>query len=105
MPGIEAGSYCSACGFDCFDSRTGGAGDDDVNRLRESGDSAPREKFDSILDAVDTAGFSQFADGDWFGRVDAALVNPFLDAVEVYGRDVEGEALGGLDEHPSLRNR
>lgn len=37
----------------------------------------------------------EFADGDGAGWVDAALVDPFLDALEVDGGHFEGEAGGG----------
>lgn len=51
---------------------------------------------------MDAAGFSQFANGDRAGWVDAALVNPFLDAVEVGGREVESEtALPDVRKSPS----
>lgn len=38
----------------------------------------------------------EFADGDGSGWVDAALVDPFLDALEVDGGHVDGEAGGGV---------
>jgi hypothetical protein len=51
---------------------------------------------------VDAAGFGQFANGDGAVWVDAALVNPFLDAVEVGGCEVESEtALPDVRKSPS----
>lgn len=41
---------------------------------------------------VDAAGLGQFADGDGTGWVNAALVDPVLDALEVDGGPFEGEA-------------
>lgn len=43
----------------------------------------PAEQLHAVFRLVDTAGFGQFADRNGTGWVDAALVNPFLDSVEV----------------------
>lgn len=43
---------------------------------------------------MDAAGVGEFADGDGAGWVDAALVDPFLDALEVDGGHIGGEAVG-----------
>lgn len=52
------------------------------------------EDLDAVFGLVDAAGVRQFADGDRARRVDAALVDPFLDALEVDGGHIEGEAVG-----------
>ena len=46
---------------------------------------------------VDAAGLGQFADGDGAGWIDAALVDPILDALEVDGGPFEGEARRALE--------
>jgi len=51
------------------------------------------EDFYAVFVLVDAAGFGQFAYGDWAGWVDAALVDPVLDAFEVDGGHFEGEAV------------
>lgn len=83
MARVVAGRDGAAGGFDGFNCRGGGAGDNDLDGLFERFFAAAGEQFDAILDAVDTAGFCQFADCDGAGGVEAALVDPFLDAVEV----------------------
>lgn len=52
-----------------------------------------REQLHALTGLVDAAGVGEFADGDWAGGIDAALVDPGLDAVEVYEGEVEREPL------------
>ena len=59
----------------------------------EGGFSASAEKLYAFFCLVDAARLGQFADGDGLSRVDAALVDPFLDAVEVNRGEVEREAV------------
>ena len=54
---------------------------------------------------MDTAGLGEFADGDGAGWVDAALVDPFLDAVEVCGGQIGGEAANIISKSDSGTNR
>lgn len=54
---------------------------------------AAREQFDAVFDAVDAAGFDEFFEGDGAGRVETALVDPGLDAVEVDGGDLGCESV------------
>jgi hypothetical protein len=63
-----------------------------VNGLFEAALFAAAEHFDAVPELVHAVGVEEFADGDGEAWIDAALVNPFLDAVEVDGDEVEGEA-------------
>lgn len=53
---------------------------------------AAAEDFHAVFVLVDAAGLGQFADSDWAGWVDAALIDPILDAFEVDGGHFKGEA-------------
>lgn len=46
------------------------------------------EEFGAVAGAVDAAGVGEFADCDGPVRIDAALVDPGLDSVQVYGLEV-----------------
>lgn len=54
---------------------------------------AVTENLDAVLVLVDAARLGEFADGDRAGWVDAALIDPFLDAEEVHRGHFEGEAV------------
>lgn len=92
VPCVVAGRNGATDGFDSLNRRGRGAGDDDLDGLFECFFAATGEEFDTVLDAVDTAGLRKLADCDGTGGVEAALVDPLLDAVEVDFGDVEGEA-------------
>ena len=92
--GVESGGHGTAGGFDSGDGTGGGAGNDQVDGLLEDvfcGSSA--QELDALLGLVDAARLSQFADGDGSGWVDAALVDPFLDTVQVHRRQISREAI------------
>lgn len=93
--GVEAGCQGAAGGFDSGDCGGGGARDDEVDGLFE-GCGGAAEDLDAVLGLVDAAGVGEFADGDGAGWVDAALVDPFLDALEVDGGHFGGEAGGKM---------
>lgn len=99
---VEAGRHGAAGGLDGGDGGGGGARDDDVDGLFEGVVAAAAEEFHAFLGLVDAAGLGEFADGDRAGWVDAALVDPFLDSVEVYGGQVGGEAVTALEPYPTL---
>lgn len=88
---VEAGRHGAASGLDGSNGGSGGARDDDVNGLFKDALAAAAEELHAFFGLVDAAGLGEFADGDRAGWVDAALVDPFLDAVEVCGRQVGGE--------------
>lgn len=50
------------------------------------------EQLDTVFDAMEGAGGAELFEGDGLGGVEAALVDPGLDAVEVDGGHVEGVA-------------
>ena len=81
--GVEASRHGAASGFDGGDSRSGCPRHDDVQWLFHDVCATAAEQFHAIARLVDAARLSQFADGDRSGRVDTALVDPFLDSVEV----------------------
>lgn len=92
--GVESGGHGTAGGFDSRDGTGGGAGNDQVDGLLEDvfcGSAA--QELDALLGLVDAARLSQFADGDGSGWVDAALVDPFLDTVQVHRRQISREAI------------
>lgn len=89
--GVEARCQRAAGGFDGFDGGAGGPRDDEVDGLFE-GCGGAAEHFDAVFGLVDAAGMGEFADGDGSGWVDAALIDPFLDALEVDGGHFGGEA-------------
>lgn len=92
--GVEARCQRAAGGLDGFDCGAGGAGDDKVDGLFE-GCGGAAEDFDAVFGLVDASRVGEFADGDGSGWVDAALVDPFLDALEVDGGHINGEAVEG----------
>lgn len=106
--GVEAGRHRPASSLDGGDGAGGGARDDDVDGLLEDGSGstaflflvlvlsfagAAAQELHAFLGLVDAARLHQFPDGDGAGWVDAALVDPFLDAVQVCGRQVRCEAV------------
>lgn len=64
-----------------------------MDGLFEGRFSTPTKKLYAFFRLVDAARLGQLADGDGPSRVDAALVDPFLDAVEVDRRKVKREAV------------
>lgn len=102
---VEAGRHGAAGGLDGRDGGGGGARDDDVDGLFESSIAAAAEELDAFFGLVDAAGLGEFADGDGAGWVDAALVDPFLDAVEVCGGQVGGEAASVISKSESKHQR
>ena len=62
-----------------------------MDRGRERGRATGKE-LDAILDAVDSAGGGEFAQGDGQRWVEAALVDPGLECVEVDFGEVDGMA-------------
>lgn len=70
--------------FDRSDGARRGAGDDDVDGCGEELGAAG-EELDAVFDAVDGAAAGQFFEGDGVAGVDAFLVDPVLDFVEVDG--------------------
>jgi hypothetical protein len=89
--GVVPCCHCSAHFFDGGDGGAGGARDDDVDCGGELVGAAG-EQFDAVFDAVDGAGGGEFAQGDGLGGVEAGLVDPGLDCVEVYFGYIEGVA-------------
>ncbi len=87
--GVEPGCDGSAEGFDGSNCGLGGTGDDDVDGDCEGG-GATGEEFDAVFYAMDSARSGEFAEGDGFGWIDAALGDPVRDAREVYGGHVDG---------------
>lgn len=102
---VKAGRYGAASGLDGRYSGGGGARDDDVNGLFEGALSATAEELHAFFGLMDAAGLSEFADGDGAGWVDAALVDPFLDAVEVCGGQFGGEAVDIINKSESKNQR
>lgn len=49
-----------------------------------------REKLDAFFGLMDAPGLSEFPDRNRVRGVDSSLVDPGLDPVEVYGREVDG---------------
>lgn len=90
--GVEPCGDGASGGLDGGDGGLGGPGDDDVDGLFQGVLSTAGEQLDSVLGLVNAAGLGQLADGDGAGRVDTALVNPFLDAIEVDGGQVKRES-------------
>lgn len=109
---VVAGRHGAAGGFDGGDGRGRGARHDDVDGLFEDGgdgggfdlglglglrrlggDGAGAEQLHALLGLVDAARLGQLADRDGAGGIDSALVDPFLDAFEVHGREVNGVAV------------
>jgi hypothetical protein len=80
--GVESGGDGPAEGFDGGNGGGGGTRYDNVDGRGEHV-GAPGEEFDAVLDAMDGAGLVKFFDGYEFGGVDAFLVDPVLDFVEV----------------------
>lgn len=78
------GGSCSVSGSGSVGVGVGG---------RRGGVDAAAEQLHALFGLVDAAGLGELADGDGAGRVDAALVDPRLDAVEVDGGEVKGEAI------------
>lgn len=54
---------------------------------------AASKQFDAVAELVHAVGVEEFADCDGVFRVDAALVDPILDFVEVDGYEVGGPAI------------
>lgn len=102
---VEAGRHGAAGGLDGRDGGGGSARDDDVDGLLEGAFAATAEELHAFFGLVDAAGLGEFADGDGAGWVDAALVDPFLDAVEVCGGQVGGEAANIISKSDSGTNR
>ena len=82
---VKAGRHGAAGGLDGSNGRGGGARDDDVDGLFEGALAAAAEELHTFFGLVNAAGLGEFADGNGAGWVYAALVDPFLDAVEVCG--------------------
>ena len=80
--GVKARGDGAAEGFDRGDGRGGGAGHDDVDGAGELVGVAA-EELDAVFDAVDGPGGAEFFDGDGLGGVEAFLVDPVLNCVEV----------------------
>lgn len=53
------------------------------------------EEFHAFARVVDASAIGEFADGDRALGVDAALVDPGLDSVEVYRREIGGKSNSG----------
>lgn len=96
--GIESRRDGSTRRLDSRDRRRRRPRHNDMNRLLEhtvDGDlvvillHAPAEKLHALFGLVDAAGLGEFADRDGSGWVDAALVDPGLDSVEVHGGEVD----------------
>lgn len=51
------------------------------------------EQFYAVAELIYAVGVEEFADCDWVFGVDAALVDPFLDFVEVDGYEIGGPAV------------
>ena len=86
--GVEAGCNGPAGSLDGGDGAGGGARDDDVDGLFEDISAfffagAAAQELHAFLGLVDAARLYQFPDGDGASWVDAALVDPFLDSVQV----------------------
>lgn len=98
--GVVAGRDGAAGGLDGGDGGVGRARDDNVHGLPERGRGADAvgEQLDALARLVDAARVGELADGDRARWVDAALVDPGLDAVEVYGGEVDGEAGSSVNQ-------
>jgi hypothetical protein len=98
--GVVAGRDRAAGGLDGGDGGVGRARDDNVHGLPERGRGADAvgEQLDALARLVDAARVGELADGDRARWVDAALVDPGLDAVEVYGGEVDGEAGSSVNQ-------
>jgi hypothetical protein len=81
---VEAGSDGAAERFNSRDGRLRSAGHDDVDGSCQSG-STTGEEFDAILYAMYGACCGELAESDGFRRINSALIDPVLDAVEVDG--------------------
>lgn len=90
--GVEASGDRAAQSFDSCDGGLRGAGHNNIDWCCEGSSTAGKE-FDPVFDAVYSPCRSKFAEGDWFGRVDPALVDPILDPIEINGRHFKGEAI------------
>ena len=101
--GIESGGDGAAKAFDGRDGGLRGAGDDDVDGRCEGG-GASAEEFDAILDTMDCACGSEFAEGDRSGGVNSTLINPVLDPIEIYGGHFKSEAGDQLLENVCLKD-
>lgn len=100
--------YGAAGGFDGCDGGSGRPRDDEVEGLFEDGGAvdasgggrrwegggvdAVGEELHTFARLVDAPAIHEFADGDGAVGIDAALVDPGLDSVEVYGGEVGGES-------------
>lgn len=90
--GVEPRGDGAPGGLDGGDGGLGGARDDNVDGLLQGALSAACEQLHSVLGLVDAARLGKLADGDGPGRVDTALVNPLLDAIEVDGCHFHGKS-------------
>ena len=82
--GVESGCDGATEGFHGGDGGGRGARYDDVDRGGQLVCAAGQE-LDAVLGAVDGAGLGEFFDGDGIAGIDALLVDPVLDLVEVDG--------------------
>lgn len=89
--GVEAGGDCAAELLYRLDGLSAGARDNDVDGCCELV-LAASEKFYAVFHAVHAARCVEFAQSDRLGRVEAAGVDPFLDAVQVDRAHVHREA-------------
>lgn len=90
--GVEAGRDGATSSLDGGDGGGTDARDDKVDGLFE-GCGTVAENLNAVLVLVDAARLGEFADGDRAGWVDAALIDPFLDAGEVHRGHFKGEAV------------
>lgn len=89
--GVEPRRHRSARSFDGGDGGGRGAGDDDVDGLLQSTIFSSAKQLDTVFGLVNAAGLGKFLDSDGPVRVDAALVDPLLDAIQVDGSEVDRE--------------
>ena len=54
---------------------------------------ATSKELHAVFDVRDAIGIAEFFDGDGFGGIEAALIDPRLNAVKVYRNHVDGEAV------------
>ena len=82
---VESGGDGPAGFFDGADCAAGCARYHDMHRLLNGISTATTEQLDAFSDLVDAARVGQFSNSNWSGRIDATLVDPFLESVDVQG--------------------
>lgn len=90
---VKPGCDGSAGGFNGGNGICRGARNDDVDGLFETFFLAASEQFYAVAELVHAVGVEEFADCDRVFGVDATLVDPFLDFIEVDGYEVGGPAI------------